>query len=153
LLHRDPLHGTGHWFLYIKALCKAMVINFLVASRPSTRQWSSISYIKALSFGMVIDFLCHIETLSVGLVIHSITSRPSTKQWSLISWLHRAPLQGNGYRFLYIGTLCLGMVESTHKISKKKSSKTWKHIKKISKWGKIKNNNNIISKKNLKKKR
>ncbi|QCD96311.1 hypothetical protein DEO72_LG6g1013 [Vigna unguiculata] len=62
-----------------------MAIDFLVASRPSARQWSSISYIKALSFGMVIDSLCHIETLSVGLVIDSFTSRPFAKQWSLMS--------------------------------------------------------------------
>jgi len=87
-LHRDPLHETGHGFIYIKALCKAMVIDFLVASRPFTRKWSLISYTKALSFGMVIDSLCCIETLSMGLVIDSFTSRPFVKKWSLISWLH-----------------------------------------------------------------
>ena len=109
-LHRDPLHGTSHRFLYIKALCKAMFIDFLVALRPSARQWSSISYIKALSFGMVIDSQHCIETLYMGLVIDSFTSRPFAKQWSLISWLHWDPLQGNGHRFLYIKTLSFGMV-------------------------------------------
>ena len=77
-----------------------MVIDFLVASSPSTRQWSSISYIKALSFGMVIGSQHCIETLSMGLVIDSFTSRPSAKQCSLISWLHWDPLQGNGHQFL-----------------------------------------------------
>ena len=71
-LHQDPLRGNGHWFLkshwgplrgnghrslYIKTLYKAMVIDFLcyiealyegmvidlLTSRPSARQWSSIS--------------------------------------------------------------------------------------------------------------
>ncbi|QCE10236.1 hypothetical protein DEO72_LG10g1465 [Vigna unguiculata] len=32
-LHEDPLRGNGHRFLYIKALCKAMVID-LFTSRP-----------------------------------------------------------------------------------------------------------------------
>jgi len=110
LLHRDPLRGTGHRFLYIKALCKAMVIDFLVASRPFARQWSSISlhqdpllwnghwfslshwdplrgtghrflYIKALCKATAIDFL--------------FTSRPSTRQWLSIS-LYRDPLPRNG---------------------------------------------------------
>ncbi|QCD89701.1 hypothetical protein DEO72_LG4g647 [Vigna unguiculata] len=110
-LHRDPLHGTSHRFLYIKALCKAMFIDFLVALRPSARQWSSISYIKALSFGMVIDSQHCIETLYMGLVIDSFTSRPSPLEWSLIlniasrpsTWdwssipLHQGPLQSNGH--------------------------------------------------------
>ena len=102
LLDNDPLLGIGQ-------------IQILLSSRPSARQWSLFSwlhrgplrgnghrflYIKTLSFGMVIDSLCHIETLSVGLVVDSFTSRPSAKQWSLISWLHRDPLQGNGHRFL-----------------------------------------------------
>jgi len=72
--------------LYIKTLCKAMVIDFfchtealckvmvidLFTSRPSKRQWSLISY---------------------------VTSRPSTRQWSSIS-LHQDPLEGNGHWFL-----------------------------------------------------
>ncbi|QCE01221.1 hypothetical protein DEO72_LG7g2515 [Vigna unguiculata] len=86
-----------------------LVIDFFT-SRASARQWSSIFYIKALSFGMVIDSLCHIETLSMGMVIDSFASRPSAKQWSLISWLHQGPLRGNGHRFLYIKTLSFGMV-------------------------------------------
>ena len=94
-------------------------------SRPSAKQWSLISwlhrgplrgngnrflYIKIISFGMVIDSLCHIETLSMGLVIDSfaikalckamvidflITSRPSARQWLSIS-LHRDSLPRNG---------------------------------------------------------
>ncbi|QCD82817.1 hypothetical protein DEO72_LG2g3158 [Vigna unguiculata] len=42
-LHRGPLRGNGHQFLYIKTL----------------------------SFGMVIDSLCRIETLSVRMVVDS----------------------------------------------------------------------------------
>ncbi|QCD91629.1 hypothetical protein DEO72_LG4g2596 [Vigna unguiculata] len=76
-------------------------------SRPSAKQWSLISwlhrgplqsnghrflYIKTLSFGMVIDSLCHIETLSVRMVVDSY--RPSPMGWSLISvWSHHDPLQ------------------------------------------------------------
>ena len=42
--HQGPLQSNGRWFLYyIKPLCKAMVVDFLVASRPSTRQRLSIS--------------------------------------------------------------------------------------------------------------
>ena len=68
--------NSGSLFIYIKTLCKAMVINFLFFTlRPFARQWSSISshrgplrgnghqslYINTLCKAMVIDFLCHIE--------------------------------------------------------------------------------------------
>jgi len=70
--------------LYIKTLCKAMVIDFLMfTSRPSAKQWSLI-------------YLC---------------SRPSTTQWSLISLcLHQDPLQSNGHGFLIIEALCEAMI-------------------------------------------
>ena len=59
-LNQDPLWHNGHWFpyVYIKALCNTMIIDFLMftsrssakqrswiflSSRPSVRQWSSIS--------------------------------------------------------------------------------------------------------------
>jgi len=158
-------------FFYIKALSLGMVIDSLCCietlfvglvidsftSRPSAKQWSLISwlhrgplrgnghrflYIKTLSFGMVIDSLCHIETLFVGLVIDSFTSRPSAKQRPLISCLHRDPLQGNGYRFLYIETLSLGMVESIDKNSKKKKTKKKKKKKKTKKKNKKKKKKN-----------
>jgi len=35
-LHWGPLRDNGHQFLYIKALCKTMVIDFFVRSGPST---------------------------------------------------------------------------------------------------------------------
>ena len=142
LSYRDPLHEAGHWFLcHIKTLCKAMVIDFLVALRPSARQWSSISLHQdpllwndhwfSLSHrgplrGNGHQFL-YIKTLPLGMVINSFTSRPSAKQWSLISCLHRDHLQGNGQRFFYKETLSLGMVESTHKFKKK----WWEKQKKI----------------------
>ncbi|QCD84002.1 hypothetical protein DEO72_LG2g4352 [Vigna unguiculata] len=122
LSYRDPLHENG-----IDPLLWNGQIN--IASRPSPWDWSSIPlhrgplrgnghrflYIKTLSFGMVIDSLCRIETLSMRLVIVSFTSRSSAKQWSLISWLHHDPLQGplrrNGHRFLdYIKNICKAMV-------------------------------------------
>jgi len=167
-LHWGPLQSNGHWFIYMKALCEVMVIDFFVTSRPSTRQWSSISlhqdplqsngqwflmshrgplrgnglrslYIKAFCEAMVIDFLCHIESLYEAVVIDLFTSRSSAKQWSLISYVtsrpsarqwssislhqdllqsnghwflmsHRGPLRGNGHRSLYIKTRCEAMV-------------------------------------------
>jgi len=87
LSHQDPLQWNGHWFsyVYIKILCKAMVINFC--------------HIKTLSNGMVIDFLM-------------FTSRPSPKEWSLILLcLHRGPLRGNGHWFICsIDIFFVGMV-------------------------------------------
>ena len=50
-LHQDPLRGNGHWSLYIKTLCEAMVI----------------------------DFLCHTEALCEAMVIDLFTSRPSAR--------------------------------------------------------------------------
>jgi len=94
-IYQNPLRGNGHWFpfLYIKTLCEAMVIDFFYISRPSARQWSSISshrgplrgnghrslYIKTLCKAMVIDFLRHIEALCEIMVIDLFTSRPSAK--------------------------------------------------------------------------
>jgi len=78
-IYQDPLRGNGHWFpfLYIKTLCDAMVID-LFTSRPSARQWSSIS-------------------------LHQDPLRGNS-HWFLMS--HRGPLRGNGHRSLYIKTLC-----------------------------------------------
>jgi len=94
-----------------------MVIDFFVTARPSPMEWSliflclhqgplwwngnwfSYVYIKALSDGMIIDFLM-------------FTSRPSPMKWSLIFLcLHQCPLQWNGHWFLcYSKTLSNGMV-------------------------------------------
>jgi len=69
-LHQDPLWGNGHWFLmsywgplrgnghrslYIKTLYEAMVTDFFVILRPSTKQWSLIYFllIYSLSSGLV----------------------------------------------------------------------------------------------------
>jgi len=68
-------------------------------------------YIKTLCKAMVIDFLCHIDAFYESMVIDLLTSRPSTRQWSLISYvtsrpfarqwssisLHQDPLRGNGH--------------------------------------------------------
>ena len=99
LLHRDLLHGNGHqvshiWalslglaksFFLIKALYKAMVIDFFVTSRPSPLEWSLISflYIMALFEAMV-----------------------------MVPLLHRVPLPRNGHQFLFISTLSLGLAKS-----------------------------------------
>jgi len=42
-LHWGPLRDNGHQFLYIKAFCEAVVIDFFITSRPFARRWSSIS--------------------------------------------------------------------------------------------------------------
>ena len=103
-LHQGPLRWNGHWFS-------------LFTSRPSPMEWSLIFflYIKALSDGMVIDFLMftsrpspmewslifflYIKALSDGMVIDFLmfTSRPSPMEWSLIF-------------FVYIKALSDGMV-------------------------------------------
>jgi len=81
-LHRGPLWGNGHQSLYIKTICKTMVIDFLCTSRPSVRQWSSISLQQDPLRG--------------------------NGHWFLMS--HRGPLRGNGHRSLYIKTLCEAMI-------------------------------------------
>jgi len=112
-LHQDPLRGNGHWFLmshrgplrgnghrslYIKTLCKAMVIWFsYVTSRPSARQWSSISLHQDPLRGNGHWFL-------------SFRYRPSPWDWSQLFFkkskkrkiLDRNPLHGNGRRILWI---------------------------------------------------
>jgi len=71
-LHQGHLRWNGHWFSYV--------------------------YIKALSDGMVIDFLM-------------FTSRLSPMEWSLISLLQQDPLQRNGHWFLcHIKALSNGML-------------------------------------------
>ena len=111
LSDNDPLRGIGQVHVLLSDNDPLLVNGQIkIASRSSIWDWSSFSYIKALSFGMGIDSLYRFETLPMGLVIDSFTSRPSAKQWSLISWLHRDPLRGNGYRSLYIKTLSFGMV-------------------------------------------
>jgi len=67
----------------------------LYISRPSTRQWSLISF--SLHRGLLrgnSHRSLHIEALCVAMIIDLFTSRPSTRQWSLLS-LHRGPLRGN----------------------------------------------------------
>jgi len=111
--------------LYIKTLCEAMVIDFLMfTSRPSTTQWSLISlcfHQDPLQSNGHVFFI--IEALYEAMVIDLFTLKPSTRQWSSIS-LHQDPLQGNGHGFshhwgplrgnghrsLYIKTLCEAMV-------------------------------------------
>jgi len=115
-LHHDPLQGNGHWFLcHIKALCKAMVIDFLVASRPSAKQWSSISLHQDPLHWNGHWFICvYIMTLYKVMVIDiCVTWRPSSLKWSLVSLcLHQVPLPRNGHRFLPISALSLELAKS-----------------------------------------
>ena len=67
--HRGPLRGNGHWSLYIKTLCEAMVIVFLC-------------HIEAICEAMVIDF--RIGTLYMVMVIQSFRYRLSPRYWSII---------------------------------------------------------------------
>ena len=73
------------FFLYMKALSDGMVIDFLMfTARPSPVEWSLFSFfIKALYNGMVIDF-CHIKALSDGMVIDFLS-------------LRQGPLRCNGH--------------------------------------------------------
>jgi len=48
-------------------------------------------YIKTICKAIVIDFLCHIEALYETMVIDLLTSRPSARQWSLISYVTLRP--------------------------------------------------------------
>ena len=99
LSHRGPLRGNGHRSLYIRTLCKAMVIDFLMfTSRPSARQWLLIFflYIEALCEAMVIDLFTSRPSARQWSLISYVTSRPSVRQWSSIS-LHQDPLQSNGH--------------------------------------------------------
>ena len=87
-LHHDPLQSNGHWFLcHVKALCKAMVIDFLVASRPSAKQWSLISSHHDPLQGNSHRYLCHIETLFIEMVIDFSSSRPSPWDWPNLFWV------------------------------------------------------------------
>ncbi|QCD89639.1 hypothetical protein DEO72_LG4g585 [Vigna unguiculata] len=136
-LHQDPLQSNGHRFLFIEALCEAMIIDLLTArpsarqgslisyvtSSPSTRQWSSSSlhqdplqsnghrflFIEALCEAMIIDLLTARPSARQGSLISYVTSSPSTRQWSSSS-LHQDPLQSNGHRFLFIEALCEAMI-------------------------------------------
>jgi len=133
LSHQNPLWGNGHWFLYIKTICKAMVIDFLlyiktlceatiidffVTSRPSAKKWSSTPLHQGPMWGNGHWFLClhkdplrgnghrslYIKTLYEAMVIDLFTSRLFARHWSLISW-HQA-LYANGHWFLcHIKTL------------------------------------------------
>jgi len=83
-LHQGPLRWNGHWFsyVYIKALSVGMVIDFLMfTSRPSPMEWSLI-------------FFVYIKALSDGMVIDFLmfTSRPSPMEWLLISLSQHDPL-------------------------------------------------------------
>jgi len=109
--YRDPLHGNGHRPLWIKALCEAMVIDFLC-------------HIETLYEAMVIDLFTSIPSAKQWSLISYVTSRPTARQWSSISlhqdslqsngyWFlmsHWGPLRGNGHRSLYIKTLYKAMV-------------------------------------------
>jgi len=140
-LHQDPLRGNGHWFpsIYIKNLCEAMVIDFLMSQRGPLQSnshdfshhrgplrgnghWFLMShwgplrgnghrslYIEALFEVMVIDLFTLRLSARQWSIISYVTSRPSTRQWSSIS-LHQGPLRGNGHGSLYIKTLCEAMV-------------------------------------------
>jgi len=104
-LHQGPLWWNGHWFsyVYIKTLSDGMVIDFLIfTSRPSPMEWSLIFlclqqdplqwnghlFISSHQGPLQWNghwFLCHIKTLSNGMVINFfVTSRPSPMEWSLI---------------------------------------------------------------------
>jgi len=102
-LHQGPLWWNGHWFsyVYIKALSDGMVIDFLMfTSRSSPMEWPLIflwqdpllwnDHLFLSSHQGPLQwnghwFLCHIKTLSNGMVINFfVTSRPSPMEWSLI---------------------------------------------------------------------
>jgi len=132
-----------------------MVID-LFTSRPSARQWSSISlhqdplqsnghwflvshwgplrgnghrslYIKTPCEVMVIDFLCHIEALCEAMVIDLFTSRPSVKQWSLISYVTLRPSARQWSLFFFrIGTLYMVMVIKSFRY--RPSSRHWSNL-------------------------
>jgi len=122
LSHRGPLQRNGHRLLYIKALCEAMVTDFFVyiktlyeamvidlfTSRPSTRQWSSISLHQDYLRGTGHWFL-DIKPSTPMVIDFFVTSRPSMRHWSSIS-LHKDPLWGTGHWFLSIKALCTTMV-------------------------------------------
>jgi len=89
-LHQDPLRGNGHWFLmshrgplwgnghrsfYIKTLCEAMVI-VSFTSRPSARQWSSMSLHQDPLRDNGHWFLYQIGTLYVVMVTKSLDIDP-----------------------------------------------------------------------------
>jgi len=85
----DPLRWNGHCFsyVYIKALSDGMVIDFLMfTSRSSPMEWSLISYV-------------YIKALSDGMVIDFLI-------------LHQGPLRWNGHWFsyVYIKALSYGMI-------------------------------------------
>ena len=65
-----PSASNGHRSLYIKTLCKAMVIDFLC-------------HIEAICEAMVINFF-RIGTLYMVMVIESFRYRPSPRDWSNI---------------------------------------------------------------------
>jgi len=107
-LHHNPLWDNDHWlpYVYIKALCNAMVIDFLIftprpftkqwswffsSSRPYARQWSSISLHQGPWRGKGHWFLCHIDALCEAIIIDFFTSRSSTRQWSLIFFYTSRP--------------------------------------------------------------
>jgi len=103
-LHQGPLRWNGHWFTMFTSRPSPMEwsLIFLYLHQGPLRwngHWFSYVYIKALSDGMVIDFLM-------------FTSRPSPMEWSLIFLcLHQGPLRWNGHWFLcYNKTLSNGMV-------------------------------------------
>ena len=93
----DPLQRNGHWFpyAYIKTLYKAMVMVFS-SSRPSARQWSSISLhqdpLQGNGHWFPMSHQDHLQSNDHGFS------------------QHRGPLRGNGHRSPYIKTLCKAMV-------------------------------------------
>jgi len=95
LSHRGPLRGNGHRSLYMKTLCKAMVIDFLChiealweamvieffRYRPSPRDWSNIFFKKSKYKK---NMVCQIVTLYMVMVTKSFGYRPSPRDWSNI---------------------------------------------------------------------
>jgi len=89
LSHQGPLLWNDHWFP-----------SFNQGPLQSNGHWF-LCHIKALSFGMIIDFLSlhHGPLRDNGHWFLMFTSRPFTRQWSSIS-LHQDHLVCNGHWFL-----------------------------------------------------
>ena len=104
-LHQGPLRWNGHWFSFFTSRPSLMEwsLIFLCSHQGPlwwNGHWFSYVYIKALSDGMVVDFLI-------------FTSRSSLMEWSLIFLcLHQGPLRWNGrwFSYVYIKALSDGMV-------------------------------------------
>jgi len=97
-----------------------MVIDFFATSRPSPMEWSLI-------------FLCHIKALSNGMVIDFLMfpSRPSPMEWLLIFLcFHQGPLRWNGHWFSYVSIKAIsdGMVIDFLMFTSRPSPMEWSLI-------------------------